>query len=186
MPISEIITRKPNIRPGLRTMPSTQQALSKGKQSTMDLMTIKESYQKKKLPSSVMLILSKEEKFANDSSAINRNGLKLSLTLMLFSVPLASWWARLSGRWGCSLPSITQAISLKNTKLCSCSFSHISTIKTFMVFQSQFWWEKLNSFISQWKRIMSFEDTTAECFLSESRRGKKAGLLPSSVALWNL
>lgn len=81
-------------------------------------------------------------------------------------------------RWGmCSRLTIT-AIT-KNTKLCSCSFSHISTIKTFTVFQSQFDGKSQILLYLNERGIMSFEDTTAECFLFQ-RAGEVKGRASSS------
>ena len=80
--------------------------------------------------------------------------------------------------WGmCSRLTIT-AIT-KNTKLCSCSFSHISTIKTFTLFQSQFDGKSQILLYLNERGIMSFEDTTAECFLFQ-RAGEVKGRASSS------
>ena len=79
-------------------------------------------------------------------------------------------------RWGmCSQLTIT-AIT-ENTKPCSCSFSHISTIKTFTVFQSQFDGKSQILLYLNERGIVSPEDITAVFSLAESRRGERQGFI---------
>lgn len=62
----------------------------------------------------------------------------------------------------------------ENTKLCSCSFPHISTTKTFMVFQWHFDGKSQILLYFNKKRYSVLKDTTARCFIFQ-RPGEAKG-----------
>ena len=88
-----------------------------------------------------------------------------------------SWWASLSGReggmWSCY--QLQQSLKTPNPVW---FFSHISAIKTFMVFQSQFDGKSQILLYFSERGIVSLKDTTAKCFIFQ-RAGKVKGMASS-------
>ena len=124
----------------------------------------------------MMLILSKEQKFANDSSAVNRNGLKVS-PRQCCSQSSASWRAGVSGGDGDVFPANSYSNHGEHQTLFLFFFSHQHNQNIHGI-PITIWWEKPNSFTSQWKRHYVLWGHYCRVFsLSESRRGERQGFL---------